>query len=220
MKSEQESERYSFICKLCGDSYNHKKKKQRRTRCLTCKEKQDWSNTANEPKWWPRFLGTKDNGRSKNARWTNYALSSFFLVLTILIFVAVGVGSEIAEKRAKESAATSTTTTATTIAPVATTTTLAKAQRYLNGAEDYVQEVRKLGGTTAAESDEYLFEIGIYFCDALDAGNSVAFMWQETQASTLSKGKKETVALIMAPAVIHLCPKYLTEMSEFIATLK
>jgi hypothetical protein len=220
MKSEQESERYSFICKLCGDSYNHKKKKQRRTRCLTCKEKQDWSNTANEPKWWPRFLGTKDNGRSKNARWTNYALSSFFLVLTILIFVAVGVGSEIAEKRAKESAATSTTTTATTIAPVATTTTLAKEQRYLNGAEDYLQEVRKLGGTAAAESDEYLFKMGIAFCDVLDAGNSVAFMWQETQASTLSPEAKETVLLLMAPAAIHLCPKYLTEMSEFIATLK
>ena len=95
MKSEQESEQYSYTCKLCGDSYQHKKKKQSRTQCNSCKERQDWGNAATEPKWWPRFIPTKDNGRSKNIRWTNYALSSFFLVLTILILAALGVGSEI-----------------------------------------------------------------------------------------------------------------------------
>ena len=89
MKSEQESERYSFICKLCGDSYNHKKKKQSRTQCPSCMERQNWGNAAIEPKWWPRFLGTKDNGRAKNVRWTNYALVSFFLGLLILMGAAV-----------------------------------------------------------------------------------------------------------------------------------
>ena len=89
MKSEQESEQYSYTCKLCGDSYQHKKKKQSRTQCTSCKERQDWGNAATEPKWWPRFLGTKDNGRAKNARWTTYALVSFFLGILVLMGAAV-----------------------------------------------------------------------------------------------------------------------------------
>ena len=89
MKSEQESEQYSYTCKLCGDSYQHKKKKQSRTQCTSCKERQDWGNAATEPKWWPRFIPTKDNGRSKNIRWTNYALLSFFLGILVLMGAAV-----------------------------------------------------------------------------------------------------------------------------------
>lgn len=222
MKSEQESEQYSYTCKLCGDSYQHKKKKQSRTQCNSCKERQDWGNAATEPKWWPRFIPTKDNGRSKNIRWTNYALSSFFLVLTILILAAVGVGSEIAEKRAKESAAAYLLTT-TTIAPVTTTTTTAletKQDLLLKGVPGYLYEVRQLGGTAAAESDEYLVKVGISLCSVLDEGMSVETLWQDTQSSSLTLEQKQTILLIMAPAAIHFCPQHLTEVSEFIATLK
>jgi hypothetical protein len=185
-------------------------------------ERQNWSNAATEPKWFPRFIPTRDNGRSKNIRWTNYALSSFFLFILILILAAVGVGSEIAEKRAKESAAIYLLTT-TTIAPVTTTTTTAletKQDLLLKGVPGYLYEVRQLGGTAAAESDEYLVKVGISLCSVLDEGMSVETLWQDTQSSSLTLEQQQTVLLIMAPAAIHFCPQHLNEMSEFIATLK
>ncbi len=224
MKSKEESEQYSYDCKLCGDSYNHKKKKQSRTQCPSCMERQNWGNVAPEPKWFPRFIPTRDNGRSKNIRWTNYALSSFFLFIAILILAAVGVGSEIAEKRAKESAAAYLLTT-TTIAPVTTTTTTTtaletKQDLLLKGVPGYLYEVRQLGGTAAAESDEYLVKVGISLCSVLDEGMSVETLWQDTQSSSLTLEQKQTILLIMAPAAIHFCPQHLTEVSEFIATLK
>ena len=89
MKSEQESEQYSYTCKLCGDSYNHKKKKQSRTQCPSCMEKQNWGNVAPEPKWFPRFIPTKENGRSKDFRWTDHAVVSFCVGFLILAGAAV-----------------------------------------------------------------------------------------------------------------------------------
>lgn len=220
MKIKNESEQYSYTCKLCGDSYNHKKKKQSRTQCPSCKERQDWGNAATEPKWWPRFIPTKDNGRSKNIRWTNYALSSFFLVLTILIFVAIGVGGEIAEKRAKETAATSTTTTVTTIAPVTTTTTTTLETKENLLLKGYLYDVRQIGGLAAAESDEYLVKVGKLFCESLDEGMSAETLWQKTQSSSLNSGQQQIVLEIMWPAANNFCPQHLTETIELIDRLK
>ena len=52
-------------------------------------EKQNWGNVAPEPKWFPRFIPTKENGRSKDFRWTDHAVVSFCVGFLILAGAAV-----------------------------------------------------------------------------------------------------------------------------------
>ena len=87
---------YSHVCRLCGETYSSMKKRRSRTNCEYCKERQTWTNAAPEPNWFPSFLPTKENGRSKTGRWTNYFLATTFLLTTALILGSVEIVSRIA----------------------------------------------------------------------------------------------------------------------------
>lgn len=68
----------SYVCRLCATEFTSTQHRKAFRKCPACKEPQNWSTVAPEPRWFPGFLPTRENGRSKNARWTGYVLVLLF----------------------------------------------------------------------------------------------------------------------------------------------
>lgn len=84
----------TFDCRLCGETYQHKARSQSRSACSVCGERQNWSNAAPEPNWWPRWIPTADNrtDQKKRGRWTNWVIAvAPLLVLNLFWIIPVSV---------------------------------------------------------------------------------------------------------------------------------
>ncbi len=108
-REEANAESFEYVCRLCGETFASRKKKPGRLKCSVCGEHQGWMSTAPQPRWWPRWIPTQDNGYKRVAswipktdngfkrvaRWTNYVIVLGFLSLAAAILVSVFVISSI-----------------------------------------------------------------------------------------------------------------------------
>jgi hypothetical protein len=81
-----------YECRLCGTGFSSSQRLKALRKCPACKESQNWRNVAPEPKWFPKFLPTRENGRSKDQRWTHFMILAS-LAVPFLAVILVSLGS-------------------------------------------------------------------------------------------------------------------------------